>query len=439
MTYSPTRLLVFLILPILVISACSGEKSVEQYLQDGRKYLERGELSKAIASLEDALRRDPELAEAHLLLGEALARSERWPETVKQFEAYQALVEDDAAGHFALGQAYVRTGELGKAASTFAEGVRVDPSFLETHREEIAQATDDLMQAGKEALDAGDLETATDLLSKVAPLVPGQGDVYFLLGQAHRQANDLAQALSAFATAISLSPEVATEHTDEIKALTEEGFDAGQAALDAGDLNRAARVLESVTAVLPNEPKAHFLLGNVYNQADQLAQAIERYQTVLSLEPDSSSAHTNIGVVYYKMNDLDAAIKEYKIALELEPDDAETHYLLGAAYVQMEQVTLGKTEFETALELDPELAPPYIGLGHVYLLEGQMDDALEMANASITLSPSSPEAYFLLAQVHIQLNNVDEARAALKNVLSLNPSPHWREQAELMLQSLDSE
>jgi protein O-GlcNAc transferase len=439
MVNQPTRLLVFVILPILVLSACSRQKSVEEYLQDGQRYLEGGDVSKAIAVLEEALKRDPGLAEAHRLLGEALGRSGRWPEAIKQFEAYQTLTEGDSTAYFLLGQAYMQTGDVEKAAATFADGTRVDPDFLTGHREEIAEAADGFLQAGKEALEAGDLATATELLTIVAPLVPGQGDVYILLGQAHQQADDVVPALAAYATAVETSPELAAEHADEIDALAQRGLEMSQALLDASDFSTAAQILEAVARLLPDEPRVHFLLGNVYNQADQFAQAIEQYQTVLSLEPNSSSAHTNMGVVHYKMGDLEQAVKEFDAALGIEPDDAETHYLLGAAYVQMEQFEQGKTEFETALELDDQLAPPYIGLGNVRLLEGDFGSALEMADQAIALSPNSPEAFFLLAQVHIQMGNVVEAQNALEQVLSLNPSPHWREQAERLLESLKSE
>lgn len=439
MVHQPTRLLALLMVLVLILSACSSKKSIEEYLQDGREYLDNDDLSKAIAALEEVLKRDPGQAEAHRLLGEALGRSGRWPEAVAQFEAYQALVQEDAAAFFLLGQAYVQTSDLNKATEAFAEGARIDPSFLTDHREEISGVADNILQAGKDALDLGDLATASRLLSIVAPLVPGQGDVYFLLGQTHLQANDIAQALAAFVTAVNLSPELASEHADELDMLAQKGLEVGQAALDAGDLAAAAETLGAVVTLLPDEPKAHFLLGNVYNQANQFAQAIEQYQIVLALEPDGSSAHTNIGVVYYKTGDLETAVKEFKAALEIEPDDAETRYLLGAAYVQMEQLEQGKTEFETALALDDQLAPPYIGMGNVYLLQGDVESALEMVEQAVVLSPDSPEAYFLLGQVNMQLGKLVEARAALEQVLSLNPSPYWREQVQKMLESLDSQ
>jgi tetratricopeptide (TPR) repeat protein len=433
------RLMVFGILSILILSACSGGKNAEEHLQEGQIHLEDGDVSKAIASLEEALKKEPGLAKGHRLLGEALGRNGRWPEAVKQFEAYQALSEGDAAAQFLLGKAYIQTGDTKKAAVTFAEGVREDPDFLVSHQEEIAAAADDFLKAGREALDTGDLATATELLTMVAPLVPGQGDVYILLGQAHQQSNDIVQALAAYGNAVSLNPELQDAHADEIDATAQQGLEMGQAALEAGDLSMAAQVLGLTAALLPDEPRVHFLLGNAYNQANQFAQAIEQYQIVLSLEPNSSSAHTNMGVVFYKMGDLQKAVEEFNVALEIEPGDAETHYLLGAAYVQMEQFESGQTEFEAALELDDQLAPSYIGLGNVYLLQGDIVSALEMAEQAITLSPNLPEAYFLLGQVHIQLENIVEARNALEQVLSLNPAPHWRDQAERLLQSLEPE
>jgi len=439
MVNQPTRFLTLFIVLTLILSACTREKSVSEYLQNGQQHLENGDLSKAIAALEEALKREPGLAEAHRLLGEALGRSDRWPEALTQFEAYLTLAKEDAAAYYLLGQAYVRTGDLKKAASTFAEGASIDPSFLASHGEEVAEAADDFLQAGKEALRTGDLATATELLTIVAPLVTGEGDVYVLLGQAHQQANDTAQALIAYANAVKMSPELADERADEIDALAQQGFEMSQTALDAGNLTTAAEISEALVTLLPDEPKAHFSLGNIYNQANQFAQAIEQYQTVLKLDPDSSSAHTNMGVVYYKMGDLETAVQQYDAALQIEPDDAETHYLLGAAYIQMEQLEKGKSEFQVALTLDDQLAPPYIGLGNVYLLQGDLERALEMSEQALVLTPNSPEAHFLQGQAYIQMGNISRARAALEQMLSLNPSPHWRQQAESILESLGSD
>lgn len=434
-----TRLLTLATVLMLSLSACAKQKSVEEYLQDGQQHLESGDLSKAIAALEEARNRDPNLAEAHRLLGEAFGRSGRWPEAVIELEAYRTLASQDAAAYFMLGQAYVQTDDLKKAASTFAEGVRIDPSFLDSRRDEVAEVANGILQAGQEALDDGDLATATELLTIVAPLVAEQSEVYVALGRAHLQANDTVQALSAFAYATTLSPAVATEYADEIAALAQAGLELGQAALDDGDLDTAAQIMQAVTVLLPGEAKTHFVLGNVYNQANQLAQASEQYQAVLSLEPDSAAAHTNLGVVHYKMGELEAALREYEAALQIEPDDAETHYLLGAAYVQMEQLEQGRVEFEAALALDDQLAEAYIGLGNVYLLRGELEAALAVLEQAAALAPNSPEAYFALGQVHVQLNNTAEARAALERVLSLNPAPRWREQVELMLEGLESE
>ncbi len=432
------RLLPLLLVLTLVLGACSKEKSAEEYLQDGQSYLESGEVSKAITALEEALKQDPSMAKAHRLLGEALGRDERWSEAITEFEAYQSLAQEDSAAYFLLGHAYTQVGQLEEASAAFARGVEVDPSFLDTHQKEIAQVIDDIMQAGQEALEAGDLDTATDLLNLVAPLAPGQGQVYALLGEAHLQADDTLQALDAFANAVRLSPELLTERAQEIQALAESGLEKGRAAFESGDLETAIQIMRAVTQLMPENVKAHFLLGNAYNEANQLDQAIESYETALELDPDSASALTNMGVVYYKLGQLDTAIQKYDAALQIEPDDPETHYLLGAAYVQMDQLEKGQSEFETALSLNEQLAPAYIGLGNIYLLQGDVNAALDTLEQAIELAPNSPEAYFALGQAYMQAGDTEQARAALERVLELNPAPRWREQVELMLESLDS-
>jgi tetratricopeptide (TPR) repeat protein len=431
-------MLVLLVMVGVLLSACAQQKTVEQYLEDGQRHLENGDVSKAIAALEEALKKDPTLEEAHRLLGEALGESERWPEAIKELEAYQSLAKQDPEAYYLLGQAYVKTDQLEKAAGTFAQGVSLDPALAEAYQQEISEASEALLEAGREAIEAGNLQTANELLTAVAPLVPGQGEVYYLLGQAQMQGGNLDQALVAFADAVQLSPEMRSEYATEIDALVERGLETGQAALDAGNLEGAAQAVEAVTRLSPQDAQAFFLLGNIYNQANQLEQAIQAYNKVLDLNPDSSSAQTNLGVVYYKMGDLETAIQKYESALELEPDDAETHYLLGAAYLQQDRLQEGQAEFEKALELNDQLAPAYIGLGNVYLLQGDLESAVQALEEAIALTPDSPEAYFALGQAQIQLGNMAEAKAALERVLELNPDPHWQQQAEQILESLDS-
>jgi len=438
MSHRWSRLLSLLLVLTLVLCACSKEKSAEEYFQDGQAYLESGDVSKAISALEEALKQDPGMAKAHRLLGEALGRNEQWSEAITEFEAYQSLAQEDSVAYFLLGHAYAQVGQLEEASAAFARGSEVDPSFLDTHQEEIAQVIDSIVQAGQAALDAGDLETATGLLNLIAPLAPGQGQVYVLLGEAHLQANDTLQALDAFANAVRLSPELLTERAQEFQALAGSGLEMGRTAFESGDLETAIQVMRAVVELMPENVQAHFMLGNAYNQANQLNQAIEAYESVLDLNPDSASALTNMGVVYYKLGQLDTAIQKYNAALQIEPDDPETHYLLGAAYVQMDQLEQGQSEFETALNLDEQLAPAYIGLGNVYLLQGKMDAALDTLEQAIELAPNSPEAYFALGQTYMQAGNTEKARAALERVLELNPAPRWREQVELMLESLDS-
>jgi protein O-GlcNAc transferase len=433
-------LLVF-VFPLLLgaILGCSAEKTADQYLGEGRDYLEKGEPSKAIAALEEALKRDAELAEAQRLIGEALKENGRWAEALDHFKIYQTLAGDDPAAYLSLGEAYAKTGDLEKAATAFSEAARLDPSYLEKHSEEISAAADTFLKAGRRALEEGDLAMATELLSAVAPLVPGQGELYVLLGQAQQQAGNTVQALTAYANAIELSPELVGQYAAEIEALAQQGIEQAEAAADSGELERAVETMQAVITLRPDESRPHFVLGNFYNEADQLLQAIEQYEAVLAIDPDNASALTNLGVVYYKMGDLDKAIATYQDALAVEPDDAETHYLLGAAYVQMERLAESKAEFDRAIELNDQLAPPYIGLANIQLLQGDLDAALQALEKAIELAPSSPEAYFALGQVYLQQGNIEEARTALEQVLTLNPAPHWRQQVENILQSLESE
>ena len=133
-------------------------------LADGTKFLDEGETEKAIDALNQAVKLNPELAEAWFKLGVAYGLAEKRDETlieanesvpttsskspapkpnsVKAFEkavaAYKKLIdanaEDDAA-HFNLGRAYNKLNEDEDAAKALKQAVKLKPDDTEYQTE----------------------------------------------------------------------------------------------------------------------------------------------------------------------------------------------------------------------------------------------------------------------------------------------------------------
>jgi Flp pilus assembly protein TadD len=266
------------------------------------------------------------------------------------------------------------------------------------------------VDAGLEALKAGDTAKAITNLEKAVADEPGSAQAHILLGQAYYRANN--------------------RKDDAQKELTT-GF-----TLDKS----AGLVLDS------QDPEEFFVVGNIYSTlgtAEQsparFDQALKAYQKVLELKPDKAAAYTNIGVVYYQTNRLDEAIAQYQKALSLDPKDAETQYLLGAAYTQKQNLAEAEKAFNTALELKPELAPAYVGLGNIYLLKKDFEKAVSTLEKANSLQPNAPETLFALGQAYEGAGRKPEAIQAFNQFLQLNPPEPFRSQAQDHLQKLSAQ
>lgn len=266
------------------------------------------------------------------------------------------------------------------------------------------------VDAGLEALKAGDTAKAITNLEKAVADEPGSAQAHILLGQAYYRANN--------------------RKDDAQKELTT-GF-----TLDKG----AGLVLDS------QDPEELFVVGNVYSTLGtteqspaRFDQALKAYQKVLELKPDKAAAYTNIGVVYYQTNRLDDAIAQYQKALSLDPKDAETQYLLGAAYTQKQNLAEAEKAFNTALGLKPELAPAYVGLGNIYLLKKDFEKATTALEKANSLQPNAPETLFALGQAYEGSGRKPEAIQAFNQFLQLNPPEPFRSQAQDHLQKLSAQ
>jgi tetratricopeptide (TPR) repeat protein len=92
--------------------------------------------------LKKALELDPQLAEAHLQLGNLYFGQKNYVESIPEFERVLHLSPQTADAHYKLGQAYFRTGDKNRADEQLAIYQRVrekNLAELEKQRAEIKQ------------------------------------------------------------------------------------------------------------------------------------------------------------------------------------------------------------------------------------------------------------------------------------------------------------
>ena len=109
-------------------------------------------------------------------------------------------------------------------------------------------------------------------------------------------------------------------------------FAQGEAALRAGELERAAAAFKKVLAADPGAAGAYANLGVIAMRRQHWAQALELLQKADHLAPSVAGIRLNIGLVYYRQNDFRSAIAPFETVVRDQPGSVQARYLLGLCY-----------------------------------------------------------------------------------------------------------
>ena len=162
----------------------------------GSSYADVGRNAEAIAHLEQALRLNPRLAEAHNDLGGVLLAERRTTEALAHFQQAVALAPRDEHLHFNLGKVLDAVGRRGDAEREFRRAIALNGEFAEAH--------DGL---GVVLFATNRVAEAIVHFTRAAELSPDSPDIQNDLGGALAQAGRFDEALKHVRRALALRPD----------------------------------------------------------------------------------------------------------------------------------------------------------------------------------------------------------------------------------------
>jgi len=97
--------------------------------------------------------------------------------------------------------------------------------------------------------------------------------------------------------------------------------------IEAGRYELARTQLEKVLKIQPNDPKAHYYMGELYRRsvkdAGGIREAIREYLLALQYDPDYAAPHRELGLLYFKRKDKELAREHLKRYLDLAVRDCD--------------------------------------------------------------------------------------------------------------------
>lgn len=134
-------------------------------------------------------------------------------------------------------------------------------------------------------------------------------------------------------------------------------------ALQAGQLDQAAKLVQQERERAPKDVQMRFMEGVIQAQQGQTDKAIDTFKQITESHPDLSEAYNNLGVLYAAKGRLEESRAYLEKALQTHPSYAAAHRNLSDVHSQ-----LAKQSYAKALQVDPKvkhIAPQLTLLGSI--------------------------------------------------------------------------
>ena len=165
----------------------------------------------------------------------------------------------------------------------------------------------------------------------------------------------LAIAANEMGTIVMVSGDV-----EKARSAYEKGFSAWE----SGDVPGAIEPMKEVVEVFGDSDVsdqmlvvALSVLGQVYLQQQQPAEAGGFLERLQSIEPDNASALRGLGSVYAMGGEMPRAIESFERSLQVEPDHANALFMLGMALHFTGQACEAIPHLRASIEIEPNYPP----------------------------------------------------------------------------------
>jgi len=238
--------------------------------------------------------------DAHNRLGRALYAQGRFDESIReQLEAIR-LNPDLAEAYCILGRTCEAKGQADDAIAWYQKALAIWPAYVTVHNNLAIL----LLRLGR--VEAALVQSQLALASE-----PNNVTALDTLGLALLQKGRADEALAHLQRAVDLEP-------DNEMAL----LNLGSAFSQLGRNDEAIHCLRLALKLQPNSAETHNNLGGALLAKGQIPDAVQEFRMAAFLQPDRYEARRNLGHALLKQGSIDEAIREFQAALSLQPNNA---------------------------------------------------------------------------------------------------------------------
>ena len=208
----------------------------------------------------------------------------------------------------------------------------------------------------------------------------------------------------------------------ELDAADGEAWTVLGLSLETTEPDAALAALEKAAALAPQQPEAHFRIGDLLRRRAEYAAAIAAYETALA----AGSAHpvllNNLGLALQQEGRFEEAERYYRRALEQEPALVEANANLADLLRLRHRDSDAAAWYARAAALNPNVASVWLNLGVCQHRTGASANARASFERALALRPDDP---LILANLASALNaeqRYAEALPLAEKAVALDPA-----------------
>lgn len=458
------------------------------------------QLDKAEATLQDTVQRHPKSVAPLIALGGFYLQFNRYAEAQKQFLlakeleptnpqvwsdlAYVQLAQGnradaeqimqqakqtfsrDSAGYRLLGDFYIATNQVDKAAAEYANLYRDHPDDLAVQKnyiqvliikgqlDEAAKLEEHLLKKHPRDEDAllykgqilngrGHYGEAVQVLQTILNDSPGNAMAHYHLGVALNGLGNLERAEGEWRQAVSTRPDLLDAQTalagvalqkgdmDALASIGNQVVDS-RPSLPNGYLLRAIAEIKlnrfpeaeadllKARQLAPDTPGPSIQTGNLRVAQGRRKEAEAAYEQALKTDPTSLEALRDLTEFYLQQKEPDKALARLD-AQTAAANTSEYHYLRAAVLSSKQDLPACEQELQKSIALDKSNLEAIEGLAHVEIARGMADQAIAVYQKAIQDNPTKDQLYVSLGSLLESRGNLDAAQQSYKQALQLRP------------------
>ena len=373
----------------------------EDYIFDfiiGTAYLKNKEFAKAIKSLEEATKKQPQNISNLNSLGTCYMANGNLEQAIQTYEKVIEINPNSPMTYYNIGSAYQVLQKHEEAINYFNKALEIeeDESFL------VALTISEI----KLEL----YENALKHYKQLALLCPNKENYKYNIATCYESLGEIPTAIKMLEEIIYINPKFILP-AQKLASLY----------IKTNQLAKAKDIYDNIllkNKLTPEIMHQYAILSSSLCDSDTAEKMLKK---VIKMNPDIAKAHKDLGIIYLNKRLFDYAEDEFKIALSLAPNDFEILFEYANFLYSISKNVEAERYYREVLELSPNniIALTFMGLNKLVL--NQLDEAKNYIMKAVELEPNHEYVQFCVGRILYAKEEYDDAKRYLIRAVEQNP------------------